>query len=162
MPLFHEGDHPKAGTPAVQVYRFTFGVALANGNVTPCTAQGEAAEFVFGDTQPGIDTVRNGFGVALHSLTHSGGRGVPVLAGGPIAEGDEIVVGMANFTNDAGEIVSLPVAISVDDAAEDDVIVGKATMGSMAAAKDASIHRPSIALEFYTQPKKVVPAPPGP
>lgn len=152
MTFFNKGNIAGRGIPATKCYRATFGVSLANGQHTPCTAQGQKAEFVFNDTVDGVDTVEDGFGVGLLSPTHSGGLGVPVLAGGPITAGHQIVVGLATFTNDAGTVVTLPVAFDVDDAADGDWIVGIATMGTDAAAKDTDINSPSIALFMYSIP----------
>jgi hypothetical protein len=155
MTFFENGNrNPQPGTPAVKCYAFTFGRELATGKVTPCTAQGERAEFVFGDTVDGVDTVPNGFGVPLRSLTHSGGTGIQVLAGGPIIQGHDIVVGMASFVDNDGVTVSLPVAIDVDDADEGDWIIGRASKGSSADAQD-TINDPSIALLFYPTPIQV-------
>lgn len=156
MTFFKEGDNPQPRTPAVQVYAFTFGFDLANGQGTPCTAQGQKAEYVFNDTVKGVDTNPNGFGVGVMSLTHSGGVGVPVLAGGAIAQGEEIVVGMANFTNNDGVVVSLPVALGVSDAAPGDYVVGRATMGSTTTAADTDINAPSIAILTVSEPYRVV------
>lgn len=156
MTFFKEGDNPQPSTPATKCYAFTFGVRLANGQVTPCTVQGQKAEFVFNDTVSGIDTVPNGFGVGLMSKTHSGGIGVPVLAGGAITQGHDIVVGMVEFELSDGATVELPVAIDVDDAADGDWIVGKASLGSSATEADTDVNAPSIALESYDIPQQVV------
>lgn len=155
MTFFKEGDNPQPGTPATKVYAFTFGKRLANGQVTPCTVQGERAEFVFNDTVAGVDTVDNGFGVGLMSKTHSGGIGVPLLAGGPITQGHDIVVGIAEFVDNDGATVNLPVAIDVDDAADGDWIVGKASLGSSADEADTDVNAPSIAWESYDIPMQV-------
>lgn len=155
MTFFKEGDNPQPRTPATKVYAYTFGFDLANGQTTPCTAQGQRAEYVYNDTVSGVDTVPNGFGVGIMSHKHSGGIGVPVLAGGPITQGHDIVVGMVNFTNNDGATVSLPVAIDVDDADDGDWIVGRATMGSSADAADTDVNSPSIALETYDVPQQV-------
>lgn len=154
MTFFKEGDNPQNGVPATQVYANTFGVRLANGQVTPCTTDGQKAEFVFNDTVTGVDTVDNGFGVGLMSHKHSGGIGVPVLAGGPISQGHGICVGMVDFVVD-GVTVSLPVAIDEDDAEDGAWIVGKATMGSSADEQD-DFGSPSIALETFDVPTQVV------
>lgn len=152
MTMFKEGDNPQPGTPAVDVRAYTLGVRLASGKVTPCTEQGQRAEFAFGDT---VKAVENGFGVALHSKTHSGGIGVPVLAGDVIELGEECIVGMVNFTID-GAVESLPVLLPASAGAAGDFIIGKASLGSSSLAKDADINRPSIAFEFYDHPMPIV------
>ncbi len=157
MTFFNEGGSPAGrGIPATKCYRATFGVRLGNGQVTPCTVQGQKAEFIFGDTVDGVDTVPNGFGVPFFSTQHvSGADGIPLLAGGPVTAGHGIVVGMANFVNDDGATVSLPVGIDVDDADDGDWIVGRATYASDAAAADTDIHTPSLAIETYAIPMQV-------
>lgn len=154
MTMFKEGDNPQPGTPAVNVRAFTLGVRLPSGKVTPCTAKGQRAEFVFGDT---VEATENGFGVPLFSKTHSGGIGVRVLAGGVIAPGAELICDMVNFTID-GVVESLPV---VRDAAlagvAGNTVIGKATLGSSSAAADTDVTAPSIAMEFYDNPYVLVP-----
>lgn len=155
MVMFREGDFPQSRTIAADVYAWTFGIELANGQATPCTEQGQKADFVFNDT---VKKVTNGLGVGVHSLRHSKGTGVPILAGGAIDPGHEIVVGIASFTNNEGVVVNLPVAIDVDDAAVGDYVIGRSTDGTFATAKDANINRPSIAIEMYSEPYRVAEA----
>jgi hypothetical protein len=153
-----EGDHPQNGIPAVQVYQHTFGVRLSNGKVTPCTVQGQKAEFIFGDSQPAdlnADGMSRGFGVPLHSTKHSGGIAIPVLAGGVIPAGSDIIVAMVNFTVD-GAVVSLPVAKAASAGVDGDWIVAKATFGSSSAAADTDPLIPSIVVEFYDTAMPVV------
>jgi hypothetical protein len=153
MTFFKEGDNPQPGIPNADVHAFTFGVRLASGKVTPCTTDGQRAEFVFNDT---VEAVENGFGVGLLSKTHSGGIGVPVLAGGVIAQGAEICVGMVEFTDNAGVTLDLPVAVAAADAEDGAWIIGKASLGSSASEADTDVNAPSIALEFYDVPQQVV------
>lgn len=145
MTFFKEGDNPQPGIPAADCYAYTFGKRLASGKVTPCTVDGERAEFVFNDT---VAATENGFGVGLLSPKHSGGIGVPVLAGGAVDAGEEVSVKMVNFTID-GAVVSLPVAIAAADGDPGDFIVGKATMGSSATEADTDATAPSLAIELY-------------
>ncbi len=152
MTFFKEGDNPQPRTPAAKCYAFTFGVDLANGKTTPCTAQGQKADYVYGDT---VDAVENGYGVPILSRRYSGGVGVPCLAGGAVAVGADVIVGMVNFTNNDGVVVSLPVAISADDADDGDFIVARATMGSSATEADTDINAPSLALDFYDNAMQV-------
>lgn len=155
MVMFREGDHPQSRKIAADTYAWTFGYDLANGEATPCTEQGQKAEYVFNDT---VKFVKNGLGVGVHSLQHSGGTGVPVLAGGPILAGHEIVVGIASFTCNDGVVRNLPVAIDIDNASVGDYVVGKATMGTSATAKDTDVNRPSIAIQMYNDPYRLAAA----
>lgn len=152
------GDHPQNGIPAAQVYAWTFGVRLANGKVTPCTVQGQKAEFIFGRTVPADLNAEGqsvGFGTLLYSTKHSGGIAIPVLAGGVIPAGSDIIVAMVNFTID-GAVVSLPVAKAASAGVDDDWIVGKATFGSSAATADTDAAIPSIVIEFYDTAMPIV------
>jgi hypothetical protein len=151
MPFFHEGPNPQPRTPAANCYAFTFGLDLANGQTTPCTTQGQRAEYVYADT---VDASPDGykFAVGVFSLTHSGGTAVPCLAGGAVAVGHDVIVGMRDFTNNDGVTVSLPVAIDADDAEDGDWIVARATRGTSAPSIDTDINRPSLALLFYAIP----------
>jgi len=153
MTMYKEGDNPQPGTPNAKCYAFTFGKRLANGKVTPCTVQGEKAEFIFGDT---VDAVENGFAVPLLSKTHSGGIGVPCLAGGIVAQGSDLIVDIVEFTDNDGATVNLPVAIAAADGADGDWIIGKATLGSSATVADTDVNAPSLAVEFYDNPMTVV------
>lgn len=153
MTMHKEGDHPQPGTPAAKVHAFTFGVRLANGSVTPCTTQGQKAEFTFGDS---VDPAKNTFAVPLFSKTHSGGIGVPCLAGGAVAQGADVIVGMVEFTDNDGVTLDLPVAIAATDGEDGDWIVAKATLGSSATEADTNVNMPSLALEFNDNPMPVV------
>lgn len=152
--LFKEGDHPSRGLPVIGVRydMYTLGVELANGTCTPCTAQGQAAQFIYGDSGVGTE---NGFAVPLHSVRHSGGRGVWCLAGGAVTAGADLIVKMVNFTI-AGVVVSLPVAVAATDGVDGDVIFGWASMGSSASGADTDAFAPSLAVEFYDVSRKVV------
>jgi len=153
MPFFHEGDNPQPRTPHADCYAYTFGVDLASGRTTPCTAQGQRAEYTYESTvaaSPNEDK----FAVGVLSPIHSGGTAVPVLAGGPVYVGHDVVVGIVNFTNNDGDVVSLPVAIDVDDADDGDWIVARATRGTHTTAADTDINRPSLALLFYSIPQQ--------
>jgi hypothetical protein len=153
MTFYKEGDNPQPGTPNADVHAFTFGVRLATGKVTPCTAQGQKAEFIFGDT---VEAIENGFAVPLLSKTHSGGIGVPCLAGGVVAQGADIIVGMVEFTDNDGVTADLPVAIAATDGEDGDWIVGKCSLGSSASEADTDVNAPSLAIEFYDNPMPVV------
>ncbi len=155
MTFFKEGNNPQPGTPNAKCYAFTFGRRLANGRVTPCAAQGEKAEFVFGDTVD-ADPDATKFAVPLLSKTHSGGIAVPCLAGGIVAQGADVIIGMASFTDNDGATVSLPVAIAATDGDDGDWIVAKATLGSSATEADTDVNAPSLALEFYDNPMPIV------
>lgn len=155
MTFFKEGNNPQPGTPDADCYAFTLGVRLANGRVTPCTAQGQKAEFIFGDTvDADVDGTR--FAVPLLSKTHSDGIGVPCLAGGVVAQGADLIVAMVNFVNNDGATVSLPVAIAATSGVDGDWIIGKATLGSSATEADTDVNAPSLAVEFYDNPMPVV------
>lgn len=151
MPFMREGDYGQSGTPAAKCYAFTIGYRLANGQVTPCTAQGQAGEFAFGHTvKAAVDG--QGFGVSLHSHKHSGGTGVPVLAAGAMNPGDEVCVGLATYTENDGTVVTLPGLISADNAEDGDYIIGKYVGTLTITDKDANMYRPSVAWESYDKP----------
>jgi len=160
--LFYEGHHPKPGKPAKKCYRFTFGVPLNEGQempgiifVTPCVAQGEAAEFVFGDTVDGIDTQPDGFGVPLLSPKLApGANAIRVLAGEAIPAGSDIIVGMKDFTVD-GATVSLPVAFDAANADDGDTIIASLTLGNYSTAADTDVNSPSLTIEFKEKPIRV-------
>lgn len=148
MPFFKEGSNPQPRTPNADCYAYTFGTDLASGKTTPCTAAGQRAEYVYESTvaaSPDEDK----FAVGVLSPVHSGGTGVPVLAGGPVDVGHEVCVGMVNFENNDGDTVSLPVAIDIDDAEDGAYVVGRCVMGSSATAADTDVNRPSLALLMY-------------
>lgn len=153
MTMYKEGDNPQPGTPAAKVHAFSFGIRLANGTVTPCTTQGQKAEFVFGDS---VDPTKSTFAVPLFSKTHSGGIGVPCLAGGAVAQGADVIVGMVEFTDNDGVTLDLPVAIAATDGGDGDWIVGKASLGSSATEADTNVNMPSLAIEFYDNAMPVV------
>lgn len=162
MVMFKEGDNPQPRTPAVTVYANTIGIDLANGKTTPCTVQGQRGEYVYNDSVSGVDTVPNGFGVGVMSHKHSGGIGVPVLAGGAITAGHDLVVGIVAFAvpnrllngGSGTTSVNLPVVIDVDDAADGDWIIGRAALGTSSTEKD-DFGDPTIAMETYDVPTQV-------
>lgn len=143
-----EGPNPQPRTPAADCYAFTFGIDLDNGQTTPCTADGQAADYVYEGT---VDASPDGmkYAVGVLSPIHSGGTAVPVLAGGAIDVGHEICVKMVNFTNNDGDVVSLPVAIDIDDAADGATVVGRATRGSSTTDADTDVNRPSISALLF-------------
>jgi hypothetical protein len=162
MVMFKEGDNPQPRTPAATVYANTIGYDLGNGNTSPCTLQGQRGEYVYNDSVAPSDSVANGFAVGVMSHKHSGGIGVPVLAGGPIVPGHDLVVGIVEFAVpnrliDGGSgttNVNLPVVIDIDDADDGDWIIGRASLGTSATAKD-DFGDPTIAMETYDVPRQV-------